>query len=67
MDQLNLPNHVIERVERRWAAVLSQQAARRPEGKLLGMKNASPDCVKQTPEKGSAQPRSKRPASNGLF
>jgi hypothetical protein len=46
MDQLNLPHHVIERVERRWAAVLSQQAARRPEGKLLELKNASPDCVK---------------------
>jgi len=34
MDQPNLPHHVVQRVERRWAAILSQQAALRPEEKL---------------------------------
>jgi hypothetical protein len=68
MDQPNLPHHVVERVERRWAAVLSQQATRRPEGKLPGIKDPSPDRMKQTPETGSAQSLSRRgPAWNGLF
>jgi hypothetical protein len=68
MDQPNLPHHVVERVERRWAAVLSQQATRRPEGKLPGIKHPSPDRMRQTPEKGSAHSLSKRgPAWNGLF
>jgi hypothetical protein len=30
MDQPNLPRHVVERIERRWAAVLSHQTALRP-------------------------------------
>jgi hypothetical protein len=28
MDQPNLPKHILDRVERRWSTVLSQQAAR---------------------------------------
>ena len=67
MDQLNLPQHVLERVERRWAAVLSHQATLRPKGKLRGMKDPSPDFTKQTPEGRSAQPMSERPTWNGLF
>jgi hypothetical protein len=32
MDQPNLPRHVVERGERRWAGVLSHQATLRPKG-----------------------------------
>jgi SPW repeat-containing protein len=34
MDGPNLPRHVLQRIERRWAAVLSQQAALRPAREL---------------------------------
>jgi hypothetical protein len=67
MDQSNLPRHVVERVERRWAKVLSHQPSLRPEKKPPGMKDPSADLAKQTPEGGSAQPISKRPVWNGLF
>ncbi|SIN87154.1 hypothetical protein SAMN05443247_00354 [Bradyrhizobium erythrophlei] len=67
MDQPNIPRHIVEQLERRWAAVRSQQARRRPEGKLPEIKDPSPDRTKQTPEKASAQPMSKRPAWNGWF
>lgn len=52
MDQPNLPRHVVERVERRWAAVLSYQAALRPECDRVGVKDPSPDLAKQTLEQG---------------
>ena len=42
MDGLNLPRHVVERVERRWAAVFSRQATLRPVSKLVGVKDPSP-------------------------
>jgi hypothetical protein len=67
MDQPNLPRHIVERVERRWAAVLSHQATPRPEKDRVGTKDPSPDLTEQTPEKGTAQPMSKRPAWNALF
>ena len=38
MDQLSLPRHIVERVERRWAAVLSHQATLRPEKDRVGTK-----------------------------
>jgi hypothetical protein len=63
MEQPNLPRHVVERVERRWAAVFSQQATRR----LEKMKDPSPEGTKPTPEQGSVQPIPKRPAWNGCF
>jgi len=56
MNQANLPRHVVERVERRWAAVLSYQATRRLEGKLLEMRNPSPVLAKQRAQKESARP-----------
>ena len=62
MDQPSLPNlprHVLERVERRWAAVLSYQSTLRPEKKLPGMQEPSPD--RQAPESEPSQPLSKRP------
>jgi len=37
MDQPNLPRHVVERVERRWAAVLSHQTMTRPQRERVGM------------------------------
>jgi hypothetical protein len=67
MDQSNLPRHVVERVERRWAKVLSHRPTQRPEKKHPGMKDPSHDIAKQTPETGSGQPISKRPVWNGLF
>ena len=67
MDEPNLPRHVLERVERRWAAVLSHQAALRPAGKLRGMQEPSTDSTRQPPESKPAQPTPKRPDWNGLF
>jgi hypothetical protein len=52
MDEPNLPRDVLERVERRWAAVLSRQAALRP-GRLREMPEASPDSTGQPPESKS--------------
>lgn len=43
MDQPNLPRHIVERVERRWAAVLSHQATLRPE---RDSEDPSPDPAK---------------------
>ncbi len=70
MDQSSLPNlprHVLERVERRWAAVLSYQSSLRSEKKFPGMEKPSPD--RQAPEREPAQPlsKSKRPDWNALF
>lgn len=62
MNQANLPRHVVERVERRWAAVLSYQATRpyqatrRLEGEPLEMKNSSPVLAKQRAQRESARP-----------
>jgi hypothetical protein len=67
MDQPNLPRHVVERIERRWAAVLSHQTALRPKRDRVATKDPSPDLAKSAPENGTAQPMSKRPAWNGLF
>jgi hypothetical protein len=67
MDQPNLPRHIVERVERRWAAVLSHQATLRPAWDRAGTKDPSPDLAKPAPAKETAQPMSKRPAWNGLF
>jgi hypothetical protein len=67
MDQPNLPRHVVERVERRWAAVLSHQTMTRPQRERVGMTDPAHDVTKQTPKKGTAQPTSRRPAWNGLF
>jgi hypothetical protein len=50
MDQPNLPRHVLERAERRWATVLSRQAAPRPAARLQGMQGPSPDSPRQLPE-----------------
>ena len=46
MDQLSLPRHIVERVERRWAAVLSHQATLRPERNGVATKDPSPDPAK---------------------
>jgi hypothetical protein len=67
MDMPNLPRHVLERVERRWAAVLARQAALRPVRRPRGMQQPSPDGPRQTPERAPAQPISKRQDWNGLF
>ena len=42
MDQPDLPRHIVERVERRWAAVLSHQATLRPAWDRAG--TATADC-----------------------
>jgi hypothetical protein len=58
----NLPRHVLERVERRWAAVLSYQSTLRPEKKFLRMQEPSPD--RQPPESGPPSAMMRRPASS---
>jgi len=63
MVQPNLPRHIVERVERRWAAAFSQQVTRRSEE----MKEPSSDRKAQTLEKRSAQPMAKRSVLNCWF
>lgn len=65
MDEPNLPRHVLERVERRWAAVFSRQAALRPAREVPELQQPSPDSARQAPESKPAQPTSKRPDWNG--
>ena len=62
MDRPNLPQHVVERVERRWAAAFSHQAMPRPirnVGRNLGMKDPSPGS-----QEAGAQPGDRPPNSN---
>jgi hypothetical protein len=66
MERPNLPRHVLERVERRWAAVLSRQAAQRPAKRLQEIQEPSLDRG-QTPESAPAQPTCMRPDWIGLF
>ena len=67
MDEPNLPRHVLERAERRWASLLSRHAALRPVTKPPGMQQPSPDNTRQPPENKPAQPTSKRLDWNRLF
>ncbi len=66
MDEPNLPRHVLERAERRWAAVVSRQAALRPASGRRGTQEPSPGTT-QAPESQPGQPTSKRSDWNGLF
>ena len=52
MDEPNLPRDVLERLERRWAATLSHQAALRP-GRLREVLEAPRDSTGQPPESKS--------------
>jgi hypothetical protein len=61
----NLPRHVLERAERRWAAVLSRQAALRPASRPPGMQEPSADSRRQPPETRPAEPASKQPIEPG--
>ena len=67
MDEPNLPRHVLERAERRWATVLSRQAAQRPARTHPETQVPSPDRTSQLPESEPAQPTSKRPDWNRVF
>ena len=67
MDEPNLPRHVLERAERRWAAVVSRQAGPRPGFAHRGTQEPSPDGTTQPPESEPAQPTSKRPGWNRAF
>jgi hypothetical protein len=64
MDEPNLPRHVVERAERRWASVLSHQAAHRPVTKPHQMPQPSPAGPSQPPESKPDQPAFKRPDWN---
>ena len=64
MDEANLPRHVLERAERRWAAVLSRQVAQK---RRAEPQEPSPDSTSQPPESEPAQPTSKRPDWNRVF
>jgi hypothetical protein len=55
MDQPNLPPHIVERVKRRWVAVLSHRATLRQEKDRVRTKDPSPDRTEQALEKGTAQ------------
>jgi hypothetical protein len=65
MDQPNLPRHIVERVERRWAAVLSHQATLRPERDSVATKDPTPDPAKPARDNETAQRMSKRPVRTG--
>jgi hypothetical protein len=67
MEEPNLPRHILELAERRWAAVLSHQAALRPARNLLTTQRPLPDTTRRPPECKPAQPNSKWPDWNGLF
>jgi hypothetical protein len=58
MDQPNLPRYIVERVERRWAAVLSNQATLRPERDRVATNDPSPNLAKPAPDKETVQPLS---------
>jgi hypothetical protein len=66
MDVPNLPRHVLERAERRWAAVLSRRSALRPAGRLPVMQERSADSLGWPPEKGCAEPASKCRTEPGI-
>ena len=63
MDEPNLPRHVLERAERRWASVLSHQAMRTVT-KPAGTPQPSPDNTRQPSGSKPGQPTLKRPAWN---
>jgi hypothetical protein len=65
MDEPNLPRDLLERTERRWAAMLSHLAARRPDKRV--QTEPSPDGARQPPEDKPALSTPKRPDWNGLF
>jgi hypothetical protein len=67
MDEPNLPRHVLERAERRWASILSHQAAKRPATKAPGMQQPSPESTRQPSESKPAQSTSKRQDWNRAF
>ena len=58
MDRLDLPKHVLERVERRWAQKLQQQA--------LAWKESRPDKQSVTANGVQVVRRSKRPRRSVL-
>ena len=58
MDEPNLPRDLLERTERRWAAVL--QAARRPDRRARG-EPSSDNSARQAPESKPAQPKPDQP------
>jgi hypothetical protein len=67
MEEPNLPRHILELAERRWAAVLSRQAALRPARSLRTTQQPLPETTSRPSEHKPAQPNSKRPDWNGLF
>lgn len=67
MDEFNLPRHILERAERRWASVLSHQAALRPATKSPGTQQPSPDGARQPSDSKPTPSNSKRPDWNRTF
>ena len=64
MDGPNLPLHVVERAERRWAAVLSRQAAKLPATMYAGTPQSSPDHTREPAGSKPCQPILGRPGWN---
>ena len=67
MYEPNLPRHVLERAERRWASILSHQTATRPATKAPGMQQPSPESTTKPSESKPAQSPSKRQDWNRAF
>ena len=63
MDGSNLPLHILERAERRWASVLSRQAAKPPVTKSVGTPS-SPDDTRQSSGSNPDKQTLKRPEWN---
>jgi len=66
MDEPNLPRHVLERAERRWAAIVSRQAPRQGCGHRI-TPEPLPEGTRQLPESEPAQPTSKLSGWNRVF
>ena len=64
MDGSNLPLHVVERAERRWAAMLSRQAAKLPFTMPAGTPQSSPDHARKPAGSKPGQPILGRPEWN---
>jgi len=67
MYEPNLPRHVLERAERRWASILSHQTATRPATKAPDMQQPSPESTRKPSESKPAQSPSKRQDWNRAF
>jgi hypothetical protein len=63
MDQPNLPKHILDRVERRWSTVLSQQAARAN----LARFQMVPARLGRASGSGRKRPKQGRPNGGAIF